>query len=164
MDKVVEEYVQDVLNVLKAELRSDLAAVWLAGSLASRDFFLELSDVDIIAVTHGSPSLESKKRIAEKLRYSRLFCPAHGLDFIVYNEAELRIIGQSLQYEFSIETGCDWVDEISFGGPYPGGVVDLVLLRQRGISLFGPPPQALVGSNHVAAGLRRGLPARRHVY
>lgn len=145
MDKQVRGYVDGVVAVCEEEMGTDLVAAWLVGSLATGDFDLRRSDIDVLVACAAPLNARVKESLGRRLTHSLLRCPAHGVDLLVYQMAELLPLSRSPRYEFSIASGLDWVDEVGMGGPYPGGLIDLLAARRVGVPIFGPPPVALVG-------------------
>lgn len=146
MTDPVESYLGDVGSRLRAILGDSLTAIWLVGSCATGDFDRRSSDIDLLVVSSAPLDRKLKEGLSRRLAHSSLTCPAHGLDLVLYREGELREIRRAPEYEFSIASGVDWLDDISFGGPYPGGLIDLALARSSGIALQGPKPKSLISS------------------
>lgn len=145
MDERVREYVDAVVALCEEEMGTTLVSAWLVGSLATGDFDLRRSDVDVL-ITCASPlNSRVKKTLGLRLAHRHLPCPAHGIDLLIYSAADLLRLPRSPCYEFSISSGVDWDDEVGFGGPYPGGLIDLAAARRVGIPIFGPPPKESVG-------------------
>lgn len=137
------EYLKSVRSLL-ASHRSYTATV-VVGSLASGDFELGSSDVDLIAVFREPLDRGAKVRLTDHLRHQTLPCPAHGLDLIAYCRAEVGEPSHGLKYEFSIASGASWQDEVSFGGEYAGGLIDLAAARQFGFTVEALSVASLIG-------------------
>ncbi len=145
MDERVRAYLESVTRECTDVLGEDLISVWMVGSLVTGDFDMRRSDIDVLVTCAKSISGESKQALGQRLPHAALPCPAHGIDLLIYVATELEALGRSPHFEFSISSGVDWEDEIGSGGPYPGGLIDLAIARQLGVSLFGPKPQDVVG-------------------
>jgi hypothetical protein len=145
VDEAVRAYADSVVRVSREVLGEHLTAAWIAGSLASGDFDLRRSDIDLLMTCAASFDRALKRQLGERLSHRCFPCPAHGLDLIIYSADEVAELTRSPRYEFSISSGPDWEDEVDFGGPYPGGLIDLAMVRERGIALYGPPPDEAVG-------------------
>lgn len=138
-------YLEEVVSAWRDIVQEQMAAAWLVGSLATDDFVAARSDIDLVIVVHTSLPREAKPALARALDHRTLPCPAHGLDLIVYGRRALTEVSRAPNYEFSISTGTEWETDVSFGGPYPGGLIDLAASRQVGRSLLGPHPRDFVG-------------------
>ena len=161
MEPDVEAYLLRLIASLEAELGDDLSAVWLGGSVATADFRVATSDLDVFVISRRSVPVETKIRLADVLRHASLPCPAHGLDLLAYRTQEVRDVQRAPMYEFSLASGREWSDEVSMGGRYPAGIIDLALLRQSGHSLRGAEPEREIGTipeswvlEELATGLR----------
>ena len=143
MGGVIRDYLSAVRTVLASDPRH-LGTV-LVGSYASGDFDPRHSDLDVIAVFREALPEAARRRLTSALEHEALPCPAHGLDLLAYRRSEARHPSPELEYEFSIATGPEWDDDISFGGRYPGGLIDLAAARQFGTTLEGAEVESLVG-------------------
>lgn len=142
---VVATYVEQVAAACEAALGDELAAVWTTGSLATGDFDAGRSDIDILVACRARLPRDAKESLAGSLVHRSLPCPARGLDLLVYRSSELESIPRSPRYEFSISSGVDWTDEVSWGDPYPGGLIDLAVARRLGVSVLGGGPRTSIG-------------------
>jgi predicted nucleotidyltransferase len=141
-----DAYIERVISACREVTGNRLEAAWVVGSLATGDFAAARSDLDLVVVLQTGVPQEAKAELAQALDHRMLACPAHGLDLIIYRERVLVGIPRAPEYEFSISTGNEWETDVSFGGPYPGGLIDLAASRQTGRSLHGPHPRDLVGA------------------
>jgi hypothetical protein len=138
-------YLESVVAVCDEVLGKSLRSAWIVGSLATGDFDLRRSDVDVLVACADPLDSEQQHSLGRLLRHGALPCPARGLDLLVYSLAELKELRRSPRFEFSISSGADWGDEIASGGPYPGGLVDLAVARSAGIPIVGPRAEDMVG-------------------
>ncbi len=138
-------YIERVLSEYGQVAREPLIAAWVVGSLATDDFAAARSDVDLVIVVPAGLPQRTKEDLARALDHRRLACPAHGLDLIIYRKGVLDRVTRTPEFEFSISTGSQWETDVSHGGPYAGGLVDLAISRRMGRSLQGPHPRDLVG-------------------
>ncbi len=144
MDVALKAYCESVVAVCERVTRDSLVAAWVVGSLATEDFEATRSDIDLLIICRDPLGLKPKQQLTRELSHEVLPCPAHGLDLVVYRQGVVDPITRTPEYEFSISSGVDWEDEASFGGPYPGGLIDLALARQFGTVLLGPSPAECV--------------------
>lgn len=141
----VDNYLHQLASALDAGLDGNLVALWLAGSLTTSDFSPERSDIDVIVISRERVADDAKTRVTSLLRHDILPVPAHGLDLVMYREAEVRSVKRVPESEYAIASGQEWSDEVSRGGSYPGAILDLGFARQRGAALEGPEPRELIG-------------------
>ncbi len=139
----IHEYLEAVRGTLASE-RSHVATI-LVGSLASGDFDPASSDLDLIVLFEAALSFSVKEELTAALRHEEMPCPARGLDLIAYARSEVRRPSADIHFEFSISSGRDWQDDVSFGGAYPGGLIDLAAARQFGTTLENFPVGSLIG-------------------
>lgn len=160
MEEIARAYLAAVGQVCADVLGDQLAAAWAVGSLVMGDFDVRRSDVDVLVVSRRSLTDREKAALGRLLRHSSLRCPAHGLDLVVYRASEIADLRREPHYEFSISSGIDWDDEITLGGPYPGGLIDLAAAYESGVSILGGSPRHMMGrcpDAWIAEELRRGI-------
>lgn len=159
----VREYLEAVQGVLSAQ--DGYVATVLVGSLASNDFEPASSDLDLISLFRSPLSRKTKERLISGLTHRAIPCPAHGLDLVAYVQAETVEPSSGLTYEFSLWSGLTLQDDLSFGGPYPGGLIDLAAARHFGSVLEGGPTGSLIGpvdADLLRVELRRSLDWHLH--
>lgn len=142
----IRDYLDETVSRLRNSIGENLSAVYLGGSFCLSDFDAHSSDIDVVAFVKESLTIECKKEIVSLLSHASFPCNAHGLDFGIYETPRVNPLSQPLLFELGFATGRDWNDEIEYGGEYSGGVIDLAILRQAGIALYGPPPQDVIGA------------------
>lgn len=93
------------------------------------------SDVDVAVVVRRPLPRETKEALVAALRHEAFPCPARGLELAAYASG-------SAVPELNLNTG-ERMDHVTFG---PGEdsphwfVLDRAILRARGLTLLGPPP------------------------
>lgn len=140
------EDVRPILSLLLTSVREvlgdQLVALYLYGSLSSGDFNPASSDVDFLAVTDGAISDEA----FERLRAMHERIAASGLPFAAHLEGSY--IPQDALRRYDPETarhptiGVDWPFQIGFHDV--NWVIERAIVRERGVVLWGPPPDALI--------------------
>jgi len=145
VETIVGAYLGSVGRVCADVLGESLEAVWVVGSLATGDFEMRRSDIDVLVISRRSLARDEKASLAQLLCHRSLPCPAHGLDLLVYRASEVSDLRRAPCYEFSISSGVDWDDEVSLGGPYPGGLIDLAIAHDCGTPILGPRPSQMTG-------------------
>jgi hypothetical protein len=149
-----------VSRALRNALGNDLHAVYLHGSAVLGGFRWDRSDLDILALSRGAVSNEQVRRVVDAL--ARLSYPANGLEFTLMTAQESAAPPAAApRFQLHITTP---------GSGHPGRVVDgrtgagdpdlvlhLAVGRQRGVTVFGPPPSvtlAAIRSEAVLAAMR----------
>ena len=146
MNGDIETYLEAVRHVIQDVMQSDLAGLWVVGSLATGGFLSSRSDIDVLGACTQPMGAAQRDELAGRLNHRRLNCPAHGLDLLLYRAADLRTPTRAPYYEFSLATGPEWDDDIGLGGPYPGGLLDLAIARTHGITIAGDPAETVIAS------------------
>ena len=127
----VPRELRDYLGELVAELQrtAPVAAVYLLGSAALGAYEPGRSDVDVVAVTTRSLSLDERRALAAAAE--ALPCPARKLELVVYPSGEDR-------WEINLNTG----ERVSFDArdePEFWFVLDRAMAEQHALPLVGPP-------------------------
>lgn len=143
VDDPLRGYLDGVRGIL-TDVPGYVATV-VVGSLASNDFSLDHSDIDLIPLYEAPLKRDAKTGITSRLRHRVLPCPAHGLDLVAYTMREVREPSRTPELDFAISTGPDWEDHVSLGERYPGGLIDLAAARQFGSTLEGIAVSTLIG-------------------
>jgi Domain of unknown function (DUF4111)/Nucleotidyltransferase domain len=130
-------YLEELVERLRGLLGDGLVGVYLAGSGALGGYVHGRSDVDVAVVVRSPLPRETKEALVAALRHEALPCPARGLELVVYASAsgvpELNLnTGERMVFLATFEPGEDsphWF------------VLDRAILRARGLTLLGPPPE-----------------------
>jgi predicted nucleotidyltransferase len=120
-------YLDELVDAMAAV--ADLDAVYLIGSAAVGAYVPGESDVDVIAVTSRSLSLDERRRLAEAAE--SVPCPARKLELVVYPRG-------SHEWEINLNTG----EHVSFetaAEPRFWFVLDRAIAEQQSLPLLGPP-------------------------
>jgi hypothetical protein len=141
------EAVRPVLSLLLSGIQDilgdQLVGLYLYGSLSSGDFDPASSDVDFVAVT--------REAIAENDSAFEQLCEMHeriaasGLPFADHLEGSY--IPQAAWRRYDSATawhptiGNDWPFQIGFHDA--NWVIERAIVRERGVVLYGPPPETL---------------------
>jgi hypothetical protein len=108
---------------------SDLDAVYLLGSAALGAYEPGSSDVDVVAVTPGSLSIDERRRLAAAAE--AIPCPARKLELVVYPRG-------SEEWQVNLNTG----EHVSYDPAEEPGfwfVLDRAIAEQHAVPLHGPP-------------------------
>ena len=81
-DADLEAYLAMLVRALRDVLQDGLVGLYLVGSTAQDDRFLN-SDIDILGVVSSPLSKAQKSRLARTLDHARMPVPASGLDLLL---------------------------------------------------------------------------------
>ena len=135
----VNDLLSDLLEYLKQTLQDDLLALYLYGSLVTGDFDPDLSDVDLLAVVASALSPDNFGHLDELHRRLTAKHPKWE------NRLEVAYLSTGALQTF--KTQRSQIAVISPGEPFNVKEVgreylmNWYLVRERGKTLFGPPPQ-----------------------
>ena len=141
----VDDYHRELVVRLRGVLGDELLGVYAGGSLALGGFDLDLSDVDVAAVSAKRVGQATKEAIVEELRHESLPCPTRGLEFVLYAEPVLRTATTEPGFELNLNSGA----RMGFRADYEPGderhwfAIDRSILTAHGKPLFGPPAREL---------------------
>lgn len=140
--KIVENY--------RSILGDNLTGVYLHGSLAMGCFNPQRSDIDILAMTNESLSVETKKKIIEFLFSIKDKAPTKGIEMSIVLERYVRDYVYPTPFELHYSPAWD--------KKYRDGEVDFLeektdedlvahamITRERGVCLFGKPVSEVFG-------------------
>jgi hypothetical protein len=137
----VNELLETILASIRAELGGKLVGLYVFGSLATGDFDLARSDVDLAAVLADDLAAEEFARI-ERM-HAQL-----AREYAVWNDRiEVGYIAERNVRDFA--SSCT-IAITSPGEPFHfrtanyGWLLHLDQIRRQGITLYGPPPASLI--------------------
>ena len=137
---------REVLNIfvdeIAAELRENLAGIYLIGSIASGDFDLD-SDVDFLVVTESELTDTNRKSLQDiQIKIHDIDCyPAKHLEGSYISVSDLNnwdIVGEKKLYYF--DNGSTTYEESTHDNQWHVRWI----LRERGITLVGPKPETIL--------------------
>jgi predicted nucleotidyltransferase len=140
--------VRPVLTLLLSDIQDvlgdQLLGLYLYGSLSSGDFDPASSDVDFLAVTHEAiteddPTFERLRQMHERIAASGLPFANH-LEGSYIPEDALRRYNPATAWHPTI--GNDWPFKLGFHDA--NWVIERAIVRERGVVLFGPPPETMI--------------------
>lgn len=140
----VKLVLDEMVERLQALLSTQLVGVYLHGSLAMGSFNPASSDIDVLIVSEDSISSEHKRAIQKLLLELSPKAPGKGFEISVVTLPNLKDFKYPTPYEFHFgtdhlnkyETG--YIDE-GTNGPDPDLAGHFVMVRERGICLYGQP-------------------------
>jgi predicted nucleotidyltransferase len=139
----IDPFLTTLLAEIQAQLSANLVGVYLRGSLVMGDFRPESSDIDLLAVTEQLVSDAEFARLAAlHSLISQSDHPfAQRLEITYIDRAGLRRYQPGRRFptlgQGEGET-LQWTEHLS------NWVLERWMVREHGISLFGPPPKTLI--------------------
>jgi hypothetical protein len=146
---VLDEYVSELVRVLRAHLGDRLVAAWQIGSGALGGWDPTTSDVDVQAVAPRLPHAELEA-LASAL--AAVPCPVRGLEFVLYDAPPAFQLNLNTGPGMDHHEGYDPAAEPRFWF-----VLDLEIAREHARALVGPHPRELVGELPVREALHESL-------
>jgi hypothetical protein len=132
-----------LLSGIQDVLGDQLVGLYLYGSLSSGDFNPASSDVDFVAVTREAITEDAPA--FEQLREMHARIAASGLPFATNLEGSYISRAAWRRYNpadaHHPTIGHDWPFQIGFHDT--NWVIERAIVRERGVVLFGPPPETL---------------------
>jgi streptomycin 3"-adenylyltransferase len=140
--------VSRLVSALRSRLERDLVGVYLHGSLAMGCFNPAASDVDLLAVTKGSPIVDAQKRIVEELlklskaptpleisilRTSDLAPWRHPTPYLLHYSEDGR---EQAQRDLADGAWRHWNDAPKVDGDL---AAHITILHKYGVCLYGEP-------------------------
>jgi hypothetical protein len=125
-----------------------LRGAYLHGSAVLGGWIPGRSDVDVLLVTDRNLAPARLAAVAEVLAGGAADCPGTGLECSVVTAGQAQQPGAPWPFVLHVQGGADSTRVVR--GDEPAGDRDLlmhyVVCRAAGWSLYGPPPQELIGS------------------
>ena len=150
-DRDVRQYLVRIAAVLGEVLGDRLCGLYVHGSLATGAFHRERSDIDIIAVTSGKLSASQREAVARALVQLSDARPTRGdIEVNVIQERYARAFEHPTPYEVHYSSRYhedfrrhrfDFTEDRA-NVDLAANVVDV---RERGVTLYGPAPSAMFG-------------------
>ncbi|MGW3953506.1 aminoglycoside adenylyltransferase domain-containing protein [Streptomyces sp. NPDC004752] len=145
-------YLEELVRRTSTVCGPRLVSVVGVGSLALGDYRHGRSDIDITVVVDPALPRSALHDLAETLAHPRLFCPAAGLELVVYAADFAARPSGAAGYLLNLNTGAQLPNRADFdatGSPAFWYVIDRSVAHQRGISLFGRPArEAITAPRH----------------
>jgi hypothetical protein len=143
---VAEEYLDALVERVRALLGDELVGVYAGGSYALGGYVPGRSDLDVAVVCRERLTRLQKDELGAALRHESLPCPARGLELVVYTEAIVRSGTADPGYELNLNTGSGmpFVLSTSPEGEAHWYAIDRAIVREHGVALVGPAPADVV--------------------
>ena len=142
----VSDYLGAVTTRVRDVFGDHVVGVYTTGSLALGGYRPGRSDIDLMAVVDGSPSLDRRRQLVRQLDHHELACPASGLEFVVYPLTTVERPTVAAGYLLNLNTGPALPPVTSFD-PGDGAAfwypIDRAITQQSGASLYGSPAEQL---------------------
>jgi hypothetical protein len=135
---VVDRYLEQLVEEIRSVFGDRVAGVWLLGSLAYGGFGPS-SDIDVQAAV-ADPATSEIDRLVERIVHPALPCPAEGLEFVLYDVAELECPAPPLRWALNLNGGPNRPRSVNTDPgtePWHWFLLDLAIGRQTGRTLSG---------------------------
>ena len=151
-DTDIRQHVEEMVEVLRAELDPNLTGIYLHGSLAMGSFYRPKSDIDVLVVVRELLWPERRRAVAERLAALASTRPIIGfIELSVILATDARSVPAPMPYQ--VHYSEEWHDRIVAGKvDYASDGTDLDLIAhvthqlQRGVTLHGTPHHEVFGT------------------
>ena len=151
-DTDIRQHVEEMVEVLRAELDPNLTGIYLHGSLAMGSFYRPKSDIDVLVVVRELLWPERRRAVAERLAALASTRPIIGfIELSVILATDARSVPAPMPYQ--VHYSEEWHDRIVAGKvDYASDGTDLDLIAhvthlvQRGVTLHGTPHHKVFGT------------------
>lgn len=150
-DRDLRQYLIRIAGTLGEVLGDTLTGLYVRGSLATGAYHRERSDIDLVGVVTRKLSPSEREGAARTLVRLSDARPTRGdIEVSIVQERYAREFEHPLPYEVRYDSAChesirrgrmDFSEDRS-GVDLAAGIVEL---RERGVTLVGPPPESLFG-------------------
>lgn len=141
----IREYLSATTQSFQSVLRDKLLGLYLCGSLVQDDFKTDRSDIDLLGVVSGQLDKGTRAELDEELCNAGHTIPARGLEVVLFPAHAARSPGIDLPFEYALSTGPGWETESEQRGIANDMLIDIVLCRNSGFALAGPPAKEAFG-------------------
>jgi hypothetical protein len=139
----VTQLLTTLLTGIQTRLPGNLVGLYLRGSLATGDFRIESSDVDLIAVTEREVSDAEFARLVEL--HSTIAQQAHPfatrIEIAYIDRAAIRRFQPGYRFP---TLGQGHGEKLTWTEHHTNWILERWMLREQGIALFGPSPKTLI--------------------
>lgn len=151
VDRDVKQYLVHIAAALGSALGDKLAGLYVHGSLATGAYHRERSDIDLMAVTTGKLTPQSREALARALvQLSDARPVPRDIEVNVVQERYARSFEHPMPYELHYSSA--WHERFrrhEFDFEQDRTNVELAAnvleVRERGVPLLGPPPDTMFG-------------------
>jgi predicted nucleotidyltransferase len=142
-DEELDGLLWDLLGRMRAALGGKLVGLYLYGSLAAGDFDRGSSDIDLLAVTSSDVEEGEFERLREM---QDGFVGEHAewddrLEIAYLSAEALRTFRERASRAAVVSPG----EPFHFRESEPHWLIDWRTAREKGVTLFGPPPSTFIG-------------------
>ncbi|NBM16252.1 aminoglycoside adenylyltransferase domain-containing protein [Streptomyces sp. GC420] len=142
-------YLAELARRVEAVCGAGLVTVSAVGSVALGDYRPGRSDLDVLVVVDERVPGSRVRELPGELRHPGLFCPAAGLELVVYSSEFAAVPSARAGYLLDLNTGSMLPERTSFD---PAGsaafwyVIDRSVAHQSGLRLLGRDPREVVAA------------------
>ncbi len=138
----VNDLLAELLSGMQDVLGAQQVGLYLYGSLVTGDFDMQLSDIDLLAVTTGAldeKSFDELNRMHDDLvtrrphwnnRLEIAYVAREAMAVFKTERRQIAVISPGKPFHF-IEAGIDWL-------------MNWYMVREKGVTLFGPSPRTII--------------------
>lgn len=146
VNEEVGKYISSIVEVLTAELKDKLTAVYLFGSASYGAYEPGISDIDVYAVITEQLDRTIYRQLSKKISNEAIPCPAHKLEFVLLTKENAGAQTPYVKYEMDFNTGEHIGDVIKFDPstePRFWYLLDVTMGRELGVPFYGPSPSEI---------------------
>jgi hypothetical protein len=146
---LVQSCARAAVGRLQRLLGEELLGAYLIGSGALGGAVAEQSDLDLVAVCAHAPSPTAIQQLVAALTEEAMTWPVRGLEFVLYPRAAVAKSSPTPQFALNLNVGPRMPLHLSTdpaAEPAHWFVIDLAILREHGVAVFGPPAPQLIAS------------------
>ena len=144
---LVEGCARAAVGRLQRLLGEELLGAYLIGSGALGGAVAEQSDLDLVAVCAHAPSPTEIQQLVTALTQEAMTWPVRGMEFVLYPRAAVAMPARAPAFAINLNVGPRMPLHLSTdpaAEPAHWFVIDLAILHEHGVALFGPPARDLV--------------------
>ena len=147
----------DVAAKVRGVLGERVVGVYVGGSLALGDYAPGRSDIDMAVIVADGLAEAERDALVAVVVVASMDCPTRGLELVVYTRAAAAEAAWPPGFEVNIDAGPQMPVHVGFdpdAEPAHWFAIDLAVLREHGVAIYGPPPAEIFGEPERAAILR----------
>lgn len=129
----MEELLEELIDLFKRNLQSNLTGIYLHGSMAMNGFQKEFSDVDLLVVVKENIKTKEKQTIINDLQSLKADLPAKGIEMSIIKEKAISHFEYPTPYELHYSETHQEIEK----GYDPDLAAHMTVVYHRGKCLYG---------------------------